>query len=367
MTRKTWIVGVLAVLLLPAVAQAKLKVQADGRPCVLAGRDADCARVLYAGQNTAVGEVLVDRAGTDVTITFKITNPGWTIIESHVYAAGTVPTTSAPGQFPYKHEGINTGLDVYVLEDVVPAATDCLYVATHAVVAKTSGSAAPDLDAFAVALPESVSIRVAYPGSAGVPSYFDTTVWGGGTLDGTYDGWCVDMSRNISPGDTYTAKVYSSYEGLPAGVVDKPENLDLVNWIINQDFSTTYTWEHVQCAIWHLVDDSPGCPVNEGVAAILEAAQAHEGFAPQSCQDKVAVVLVPVDAEGNVHYQVTIAQVTVIEVGDFCDESYDPDQTETAWGCGDQTFRTGWGSYFTCGGTNCVSPLPVVPAKLSRK
>jgi hypothetical protein len=365
--RMSWGVWALAVLLAPAAAQAKVKT--GDRQCILPASGDDCARVLYAGQNIAVGEVLVHREGTDVTVTFKITNPEWTIVESHVYAAGTVPTTAAPGQFPYKHEAINTGLDVYVIEDAVAAATDCLYVATHAVVAKKVGEQAPDLDAFGLALPGTVTMSVA-TGGFGLPSYFDTTVTGGGELDGTYDGWCVDVGRTISTGQSYTAQVYSSYEDLPAGAVDKPENLDLVNWIINQDFSDgPYTSDQVQCAIWQLVDDNPGCTVDAGVAAIVAAAQApeNEGYEPQTCQDKVAVVLVPVGESGNVTSQVTIAQVTVIEVGDFCDDSYDPEQTETAWGCGDKTFRTGWGSYFTCGGNNCANPLPEVPAKLGRK
>jgi hypothetical protein len=251
-------------------------------------------------------------------------------------------------------------------------------VATHAVVAKKVGEQAPDVDAFGVALPETVTMSVVYPGGAGLASYFDTTISNGGVLDGTYDGWCVDTSRGISSNTNYTARVYSSYEPLPEGAVDYPQNLDLVNWVVNQEFSANgYSADEVQCAIWKLIDSDPetwagaftcgdGSAGDQKADAIVALALANgEGFKPLTCQDKVAVLLVPEQLVGG--YQVTVAQVTIAEVGDFCEDAYDPEQTETAWGCGDKTFRTGWGSYFTCGGTNCVSPLPEVPAKLGRK
>ncbi len=84
---------------------------------------------------------------------------------------------------------------------------------------------------------------VNYPGS---DSYFTTQIIGTETkLDGTYDGWCVDTDRVIYANTSYTVNVYSSYEALPVGLVEHPENFPKVNWIINQNYvgkSITKRW-----------------------------------------------------------------------------------------------------------------------------
>jgi hypothetical protein len=107
-----------------------------------------------------------------------------------------------------------------------------LFIAAHGVVEELGASAYD----FGMLLPPMVTMQVSYPGTAfGAPSYFDVTISGGTLLDGTYDDYCVDSERGIDRDFPYMANVYSSYETLPPGVVDYPENLDLVNWIINQD------------------------------------------------------------------------------------------------------------------------------------
>jgi hypothetical protein len=128
----------------------------------------------------------------------------------------------------------------------------------------------------------------------------------------------------------YTANIYSSYEELPISLIEFPENLDLVNWILNQGFvgqpslcDGIYTYGDVQRAIWVLVEDNPSasgldswsqCRVDE----ILAAAYANgEGFEP-GCGDIIGVILAPVGGE-----QVIIVEV-VIECG-----------CETAWGDGE--------------------------------
>lgn len=94
-------------------------------------------------------------------------------------------------------------------------------------------------------------------------SYFSIDIQDSGLLKGTYPGWCIDWNRPIEDG-TYNIKFYSSYnENLPSGLVAKPEHLDEVNWLINQNFVGknagnglgTYTSGDVQLAIWTLIDD----------------------------------------------------------------------------------------------------------------
>ena len=313
-----------------------------GEPCVVP---------MFAGQYIEVGTVTLSRdtAGY-VTVTYQITDPDWYIVETHLYVDGDAPPPkSAPGQFPYKHElDAPAYTDVYQLGYFDPEA--CLYVAAHAVVVTY---AYPVLEDFALSLPEQVTMSVQYP-SAGDPSYFVTTVSGDTILDGVYDGWCIDTDNTIDQNTPFTANVYSSYEAI-SGLIEHPENLDLVNWIINQGFvgqpspgcSGSYTYGDVQRAIWTLVEDSNStsglgpysqCRVNEIVAAAYDEG---EEFVP-SCGDTVAVILVPVNGQ-----QITIAQITLIgypaEVG--CEDLW---ADETAWGQGGCPFRTGWGSYFQC-------------------
>lgn len=96
-------------------------------------------------------------------------------------------------------------------------------------------------------------------------SYFSISIQDSGLLKGTFPGWCADWATRIESGTTYNAKYYSSYTSpLPPGVVDKPENLDEMNWLLNQHFVGksspsgfgTYTSGDVQLAIWTLLDDS---------------------------------------------------------------------------------------------------------------
>jgi len=188
-----------------------------------------------------------------------------------------------------------------------------------------------DLADFAFALPSQVTMSVTYP-YAGGPSYFPVTkITGGGALDGTYEGWCIDQDHTINQNTNYTANVFSSYEALPAGLVEHPENFDLVNWIINQDFVGksaggtlgTYTYSDVQRAIWEFIDDSPFS--TSGLSTWSQARvdqikalalASGEGFEP-TCGDFIAVVLQPVGGS----QPITIAQVTFASIGVSCANS----------------------------------------------
>lgn len=314
---------------------------------------------LYADQTLDVGEVTVLSDGVNLTVTYTVDDPDWYLTDTHLYVGTRAPKSSAPGRFPYKQSGLADADYTFTVPLAMLGATPTttLYIAAHSVVETIVGYGDPSMDDFNALLPvDPVSMVVAWPG--GTDSYFDTTISGDGVLNGTWDGFCVDTDRVIYPGSTYTAEVVSSYDPYFStyGLVEYPENIDLVNWILNEGYIGTvaadggvFTYGDVQLAIWTLIDDAVstaglGTWTQAHADEIVAEALAYgDGFVP-GCGDEVAVLLVPVDATGAVTAQITIAQVGFLAVGLECPPIY---QDETAWGEGTTDFRTGWGSYFT--------------------
>lgn len=304
---------------------------------------------LYAGQHTLVGSVTIANDGDAVSVTYTIDDPGWIITETHVYADTIAPQRHAPGRFPYGDSGVQATELSYDVE-VDATCDDTIYVAAHAVVQEVVGWTT-DIEDFELSLPDQVTMRP-YRWIGAADSYWDIVVSNGGDLDGTYDGWCVDVDRTMSSGATYTADVVSSTEDT-TGLVDHPENFDQVNWILNQDYvgqasscGGAYTFGDVQRAIWTLVDHAStnglgswsACRVDEILAA---SGSEGAGFEP-GCGDVAAVLLVPVSGSN----QVIIAQITIIGVGAGCDPVLGEGQ-ETAWAYGGIAFpraRT-WATY----------------------
>ena len=177
-----------------------------------------------------------------------------------------------------------------------------------------------DLVPLATALPDTVTMSVSMNGN----TYFDITISNGGALNGTYEGWCADPNHGINDRHgIHRQCLLELIESLPAGLVDHPENFDLVNWIINQNFIGkpaggglgNYTVEDVQQAIWELLQDN--YPVSNSsnparVAQIKTLAATHEGFTP-TCGDLVAVILQPLGGK-----QISIVQVTFASLGVNC-------------------------------------------------
>lgn len=144
------------------------------------------------------------------------------------------------------------------------------------------------------------------------PSYFNVNVTDDGLLKGSYPGWCADWNTQIEDGVEYHANFWSSLADVPNDVVDNPEYLDEVNWIINQNFVWqtapddlgVYTMGDVQLAIWSLIDDefdesSVGEYSQARVDVIVERAKTEgSGYMP-SCRKLVGIILIPRDGEGN--------------------------------------------------------------------
>ena len=273
----------------------------------------------------------------------------WCITKTHVAVetdSTLIPQRKSnpiPGKFEFTdtHDCV-TGFG-YTIPNIWNV-DDVLAIAAHANVEVPGG-----LDALELALPATADLTVAFPGG---DSYFNSTVTNGGVLNGTSDGWCVDTSRGISPGTTYNVNVFSSYSAGGAAVVDKPENLDLVNWIINQDYVGTaapvgnYTYGDVQRAIWALIENTQstaglGLWTQANVDQILAEAAPNDGFEP-GCNERVAVILQPVAIDGTTtDAQITIAQVTFVSVGVPCEA-----RTETAWADGFDFDGKNWATWF---------------------
>ncbi len=312
--------------------------------------DNPAAADLVAGQHYTVGTVQAERNGDMVTVSYQITDPLWSITEIHL-AVGEVPVTRkgnpVVGNFAINEEyGSPVKSKTYSLE--IPWDGPVLPVAAHAAVRKNLA-----LEYFNESLPdEQVDFVVS---RSGEDSYFITTVTHGGTTE-SFSGWCIDTDNTIYSNTPYSAKLVSTYELAGMGLVEYPENLDKVNWILNRDIvgqpsacGDNFTYGDIQRAIWALIEDSQAdsglgpweqCRVDEILAAALESGN---GFEP-ACEQEIAVALVPFDIEGNpIPNQITITQITIIEQLLECTEEY---QEETAWADGVRFNGKNWATLF---------------------
>jgi hypothetical protein len=223
-----------------------------------------------------------------------------------------------------------------------------------------------------------VGLRIVDFPSAGDPTYFRLKITNGGFISqydmgygaGIYEGWCIDTDHPIYQGTTYNSYLYSSYDygtsewNLPAGFVDKPQNLDLVNWLVNNysagqtlilpsGASWTITYSDLQRVIWMLIDNrvvSTGLYNWNEEADNFMCAQAMangNNFVP-NCNQKIVFIVVPEWDFGNItakFRQVVIGQPVIGEVEVPCETS-----GGTAWGDGKfgASFPGSqqWGTYF---------------------
>lgn len=313
-----------------------------------------CLVPLVAGKHYTVGDVHVEIDGTNLVATYLITDGYSSLIKTHLYVGAQPPPKSAPGDFPFKHEKVRGAIDVFVIPlaelNLVPGG--CIYVAAHADVYAAVDFKPIKIKKFLETLPETADLTIGYPG--GGNSYLDAIVTAGGILDGVHNDWCVDTDHEVVPGDMYHVEIRSSLVPQPTEILDFPENMDIVNFILNEDYIGRessaygpYTWGDVQQAIWEVIEDE----VPQGDAGtdpydqarvdeiVVDALARGEGFKPE-CNDIAATILRPIDADGN-----TAAQITVIETVLRCPAKI---KKEGAWGAGPYPLEHGWGSYFRC-------------------
>lgn len=283
---------------------------------------------LIAGQYDDAGQVEAQCEDGTVTVTYS-TNPGWCLAATHLFVGQTLPKKSAPGQLG--HQAEHGCIQDYSYTIELDTCEDLL-IAAHA-------------DVLAWNLP--IGGEIEYSVQFGSPdSYFDATV----TYDGFTDyfrAFCVDLAHTINSGPTYGATLYSTLD--PTAPVDKPENLDIANYILNhQDHYADVcgaNWQEVQGAFWKLLDDDYSCGstgycslgsitfnVDNVNCMIADALfNGAEGFVPG--ENDVIGILVFIPGT-----QFTMFQITMIEayIGG-----------ETAWGEG-LDWGKGWAMYFEC-------------------
>lgn len=185
-------------------------------------------------------------------------------------------------------------------------------------------------DALNVVLPNSATLTVTAPVSGG-PAYFLSTITNGGILDGVYEGYCVDTHHTIAANSPVTVDVYSTFNPIPAGVIDHPERLNWVNWILGQAFVGktspggfgTYTFGDVQRAIWTVISDTPSVSgllswSQDRVDEILADALIYGPTYVPGCNQPFAILLVPRDENGVVTDQITVAASTLVSLGIPC-------------------------------------------------
>ncbi|WP_445384834.1 hypothetical protein ACT6NV_12785 [Robiginitalea sp. IMCC44478] len=301
-------------------------------------------RNLIAGQNTVVGTVSVEEDGSNYVITYSITEGDYCLTEAHVDVADdpsnfAINQTGNPkiGNFDYVNDGIECTNSFSVT-----VANEGPWLAIHGVVECSTNS----LETITANLPETVDFCAINQG----PDAYVNISLEGGILTGDYGSWCIDNDLGITPNCFTDVPIYESSDAnaLPEGLLEKPENLDLVNWLLNQNIVGTespnalgtYTYGDLQFAIWYLIDvveDPTGA--NYSLGAFLQgrvdelialATASGEGFNPE-CGDFIGIILVP----GN------NVQPLIIPYPTSCN---DCDETIWAEGCG---FPGGsWAMYF---------------------
>lgn len=172
-------------------------------------------------------------------------------------------------------------------------------------------------------------------------------------LDGVFaQAFCVNVTEDLVFDQTFEASIYLSVDGasdtdpdnvaaLPDGIVANEENLDLVNWILNQGFENVDAGTHdaggstvagqnysavdIQTAIWSLTNEDTFTFDSENAQELrdlaLSTAEA-EGFIPGE-GDLVGVILDPInetpDVSDDLHEQPFIVGINFEALEEFCD------------------------------------------------
>eukprot|EP00903_Cladosiphon_okamuranus_P021213 g19486.t1 len=203
------------------------------------------------------------------------------------------------------------------------------------------------LESFCASLPETMDYQIVSDQTFPLdPSSFEIKISNSGDtrLDGVIfeNAYCLSFYEEVAEGGNYTdapmnsGTVLCSTDADVASVFNPnqisvfngntaAENMDLINWILNQNFEGNgYSGWEVQRAIWELTDDRDlgymdnvedmGEDVN--VQEILNLASAHEGYVP-SMGGNIGLIVDPGDAN-ELNLQPFIVSVNIEQYDCLC-------------------------------------------------
>jgi len=285
-----------------------------------------------------IGEVHIWEDPEYLYIKYVITNADWRLQSTHVYVKARTTDFAPIGNyvelFRLELEQAHMGEMEYTykIPSTWPSGTK-FRIAAKAEVLTIQGYTS-DLEGLSESLPETVQVFAVQP-SPDDMAYFQISILESEIFDGFHQSWCVDLDRQRIR-RWHTAIVYTPYDKLPPGIMEFPENLDLVNWILNKDFvgkpslnGEVYTFGDVQHSIWKLLEGRATNYTNGPwsiwrVTEIMDTAKAEgEGFIP-GCNEKFLLILVPVNKNRQIHWQSMAIAIPTPCLPTFT--------TETAWG-----------------------------------
>jgi hypothetical protein len=314
---------------------------------------------LIAGQHTVIGKVTVSTDGNLLTVKYELNQPNWGITQTHLSVKGDwhdIPQTPTgnpiPGQFESKLN--HNKIIGYTYYDIDVSAWDNVSIAAHCKVVQMSGvnpNPIPDL------VPGLLfQMDPSLTGSqSNISSFVDLNLSGNSVGSGLYEGFCVDHNTPLTGSQTYTVFTVDPFvadeDDLNCMGLERPENVDLVAYLINQYYTVGYAnaqGEELQAAIWQLVEPA-GATITSTlitwdqsvVDAMIADAQNGEDYIPGLCDYRFLLLDMHCSDEvagGQPEHQTTITIIPpqeCITIGE-----------ETAWGFGPQFPGANWGMYF---------------------
>ncbi len=313
---------------------------------------------LFAGQHIKMGRLIVKNDTNNLYVTFQA-YPGWVMTSTHLYVSGDKePTKSAPGRFPFKHEGLdNVTVDTYTIARTGSLAKPNLYVAAHADVCTVDeGACVPDYAALVQSVPTGLqNVQVEWNW---LTAEFTLTINGV-----SYPAWCVDEAAPYPDETFYSSLLVPGYEadgslngdarnllGQQSVQNSTLDPLVALTYLLNQDYVINCTdpdfQYSIQLAIWYFTNNyviaaGPWAPDASWV--INDVVTNAVNYQPK-CGDFAVVMLDPVfltadptnpDYQYNQHFAIAVPLTDQYYTG-----------CETAWARGTTQFRTGWGSWF---------------------
>ncbi|MBI3141788.1 MAG: hypothetical protein HYZ16_03055 [Bacteroidetes bacterium] len=323
---------------------------------------------LLARRAAVIGEVLVERNGDSLDVTYVVTDSNWFITKTYLHVSPTangfpVNGLGVPDIQNFDHKTDHNNVFFYKYDNIDVTGMTYTYVSANANVTEQTKCTIDTADINAVVPTGTVFMLLSQTID---PVYFNMLIYdySGNLLFYDYFfGNCVDLTNPIYEGVYYFPKLLSSYSGDTAALnclVDRPENLDLINYIINQPFDTIYGAKgpEIQAAIWTIIDND--VPINGAFGlywdqsivdkVVADAKAKGEYYIPpcdgyfavlvdQGCLDAIANNTTP-----NISVQQSIMWLPVSKVPAAYDYSYG--ECANAWGVGKKFTNAGWGQFF---------------------